>query len=225
MPDLDPQLPWSHSDRRIDIAVVSANQVIRNDLALVLADIPDAEVRQRLNSVTALSAPPYSPAIAVVDLCTHPAARIDATYWALVDPSIQVITICRPDAPPDLPVALRGGVRAFLTRQSGLEELRHAITTVRAGGVHVCAELLPGLIKQTTAIPPEPRNVLAAREIETLQWLAAGLTHSQISDRMGLTEATVSTYVKRIRTKLQVGNKAELTRRAIELGYVTSRTT
>jgi DNA-binding NarL/FixJ family response regulator len=37
---------------------------------------------------------------------------------------------------------------------------------------------------------------------------------------MGLTEATVSTYVKRIRSKLNVGNKADLTRTAIELGLL-----
>jgi ATP/maltotriose-dependent transcriptional regulator MalT len=47
---------------------------------------------------------------------------------------------------------------------------------------------------------------------------AAGLTHRQIARRMMLTEATVSTYVKRIRNKLGVGNKADLTRKAFELG-------
>jgi DNA-binding CsgD family transcriptional regulator len=37
---------------------------------------------------------------------------------------------------------------------------------------------------------------------------------------MGLSQATVNTYAKRIRAKLKVGNKAELTRVAIELGYL-----
>jgi DNA-binding CsgD family transcriptional regulator len=32
---------------------------------------------------------------------------------------------------------------------------------------------------------------------------------------MGISRATVDTYVERIRTKLQVGNKAELTRAAL----------
>ncbi len=32
----------------------------------------------------------------------------------------------------------------------------------------------------------------------------------------------MNTYVKRIRTKLNAGNKAELTRLAIELGYLPS---
>ena len=62
--------------------------------------------------------------------------------------------------------------------------------------------------------------MLAPRESETLGWLAVGLTHRQIAGHMGLTEATVSTYVKRIRSKLQVGNKAELTRMAIGLGLL-----
>jgi DNA-binding CsgD family transcriptional regulator len=57
------------------------------------------------------------------------------------------------------------------------------------------------------------RPVLAPRELETATLLAQGLTHRQISRRMGLTEATVSTYVKRLRAKLNVGNKAELTKK------------
>lgn len=61
---------------------------------------------------------------------------------------------------------------------------------------------------------------LAPRESEALGWLAVGLTHRQIAGHMGLTEATVSTYVKRIRSKLNVGNKADLTRAAIELGLL-----
>jgi DNA-binding CsgD family transcriptional regulator len=34
---------------------------------------------------------------------------------------------------------------------------------------------------------------------------------------MDVTKATVDTYVERIRAKLQLGNKAELTRAAIDL--------
>jgi len=37
---------------------------------------------------------------------------------------------------------------------------------------------------------------------------------------MGLSPATVNTYAKRIRGKLKVSNKAELTRIAIDLGHL-----
>ncbi|MBY8889480.1 LuxR C-terminal-related transcriptional regulator, partial [Streptomyces sp. PTM05] len=47
-----------------------------------------------------------------------------------------------------------------------------------------------------------------------------GLTHSQVARRMSLAETTVNTYVKRIRSKLNLGNKADLTRKAVQLGLL-----
>jgi DNA-binding CsgD family transcriptional regulator len=38
---------------------------------------------------------------------------------------------------------------------------------------------------------------------------------------MGLADGTVSTYVKRLRVKLNAGSKSELIRRGIELGHLT----
>jgi DNA-binding CsgD family transcriptional regulator len=37
---------------------------------------------------------------------------------------------------------------------------------------------------------------------------------------MGLSQATINTYAKRIRAKLNATNKAELTRLAIQLGHL-----
>ena len=68
---------------------------------------------------------------------------------------------------------------------------------------------------------PPPSTPLGRREVEALRLVARGLTHRQIGTRMGLTEETVNTYLKRIRRKLGAHNKALLTRRAIELGYLT----
>jgi DNA-binding NarL/FixJ family response regulator len=56
---------------------------------------------------------------------------------------------------------------------------------------------------------------LSEREEQVLGEIAHGLTHGQIGTRLGLSRHTVDTYVKRIRVKLQIGNKAELTRAAV----------
>ncbi len=58
---------------------------------------------------------------------------------------------------------------------------------------------------------------LSGREQEALSYIAAGFTHAQTATRMGVTKATVDTYVDRIRRKLGLGNKAELTRAALSL--------
>lgn len=89
-----------------------------------------------------------------------------------------------------------------------------------AGGVYVDAVLASRLHTELRRPSAQPTSPLARRELETLRWIAAGLTHGQIARRMDLTEATVSTYVKRIRSKLNVGNKADLTRKAIQLGLL-----
>jgi DNA-binding NarL/FixJ family response regulator len=56
---------------------------------------------------------------------------------------------------------------------------------------------------------------LSPREEQALELIARGFTHAQAARRMGVSKTTVDTYVERIRIKLQVGNKAELTRAAI----------
>lgn len=118
--------------------------------------------------------------------------------------------------------ALRAGAYGCVDRQAGEEELLSAVATVARGGLHVAPGLAVQLhseLRQPAAGAPPS---LGQREAETLRWLAAGLTHRQIARRMGLTEATVSTYVKRIRNKLNVGNKAELTRMAIRFGLLAN---
>lgn len=119
--------------------------------------------------------------------------------------------------------ALAVGAFGCVGRQEDAEVLSRAVETVTHGCLHVA----PGLATcfHTERQPaPEPVPELTPREQEALLWLATGLTHGQIARRMGLTESTISTYVKRIRGKLNVGNKAELTRKAIELGLLSEET-
>ncbi|NUT48713.1 MAG: helix-turn-helix transcriptional regulator [Saccharothrix sp.] len=62
---------------------------------------------------------------------------------------------------------------------------------------------------------PIAGNPLSRREQQVLQHIAEGLTHGQIARQLGISQHTVDTYVKRIRSKLLLGNKADLTRAAL----------
>jgi DNA-binding NarL/FixJ family response regulator len=200
------------------VAVVAASPVFRRGLEQVVAAAPGLVVRHSVESVTTLPCGASAPELVVLALNGRPGQRIDAQYWTLLPRGCRVVALCRPDDPPNLLTALRGGVHALLSREADLAELRTAIDTVCRGGLYISAELF-GAIADQGGTAHQPQR-LGRREIETLRFVAAGLTHRQISRRMGLTESSVSTYVKRIRTKLDAGNKAELTRRAIELGYL-----
>ncbi|GAA3220868.1 helix-turn-helix domain-containing protein [Nonomuraea helvata] len=63
--------------------------------------------------------------------------------------------------------------------------------------------------------PPARHPDLSARENEVLQRVADGLTQQQIARSMGISRHTVDTYLRRVRAKLGLGNKAELTRAAV----------
>ncbi|MFE9968229.1 helix-turn-helix transcriptional regulator [Streptomyces sp. NPDC005525] len=58
---------------------------------------------------------------------------------------------------------------------------------------------------------------LSERERQVLGFIADGLTHAQAARRLGISQHTVDTYVKRIRGKLELGNKAELARAALAM--------
>ncbi|GAA2746002.1 response regulator transcription factor [Kitasatospora cinereorecta] len=133
-----------------------------------------------------------------------------------------VVVVSDFTGPQRLIPTVRAGALGCLTKQVGDREFRQAVQTVAEGGFHVSPVLAPRLLGELNDLGASDPRVLAPRELETVRHLADGLTHGQIARRMGLTEATVSTHVKRIRSKLNVGNKADLTRTAIELGLLRS---
>jgi DNA-binding NarL/FixJ family response regulator len=82
-------------------------------------------------------------------------------------------------------------------------------------GDPTCTDGCPVVPGQRVAESDAAGPALSARESQVLVHVARGLTHGQIATRLGISPHTVDTYVKRIRTKHGIGNKAELTRFAL----------
>jgi DNA-binding NarL/FixJ family response regulator len=59
---------------------------------------------------------------------------------------------------------------------------------------------------------------LTDRETEVLKMVAKGLSYRQIADRLVLSHRTVQNHVQNTLSKLQMHNRVELTRYAIEHG-------
>ncbi|MCF2535698.1 MULTISPECIES: response regulator transcription factor [Streptomyces] len=107
---------------------------------------------------------------------------------------------------------LRAGAIGVIHKSQSGESLVSALRTVTAGD-----QVLPeGHAANCPSERPDPLTLnLSAREEQVLGQISRGLTHGQIATRLGISPHTVDTYVKRIRAKLGVGNKAELTRVAL----------
>ncbi|MGW1838376.1 response regulator transcription factor [Streptomyces sp. BBFR2] len=205
------------------IAIIEHQNLVRHGLERVLSQSPRLEVVAAVERVQDF---PFG-APAPDAILYGPPVHDCATEAELPGQTLARLVACAPvllvsdfNRPHRVLEAVRAGVLGCVTGRVDDEELLRAVDTVVLGGFHLSSTLVPRL--QSELQQPggaEPRS-LARRELEALRLLAEGLTHSQIGRRMGLTEATVSTYVKRIRTKLNVGNKADLTRTAIELGLL-----
>lgn len=107
---------------------------------------------------------------------------------------------------------LRAGATGVISKRETGERIVEAVRAVTCG--------LPVSSGAPDAPPPVQRpdpagQHLSEREEQVLRQISCGLTHGQIATRLGISPHTVDTYVKRIRAKLGVGNKAELTRAAL----------
>ncbi|MFC4078767.1 helix-turn-helix transcriptional regulator [Amycolatopsis samaneae] len=137
--------------------------------------------------------------------------------------SYRVLVVLPEGAAGQVPDLLRAGALGFVGAHCEEQEFFAALAVVARGAVYVAADARQALTAAPApaAVPaPQPASGLTPREREVLCWIANGYTHSQTARRMGLSCATVDTYVKRIRAKLEVRNKAELTRKAMEFGLV-----
>ncbi|CAM3762303.1 response regulator transcription factor [Kibdelosporangium persicum] len=211
-------------DDVIRVAIVDDHPIARYGIEHVLTGTRHIDVVLTAGSVRELAeALPEHTAldVLIVDLYlgTDEPALAAVTELAA---STRVLVMSASGRPADVLGAIRAGASGYITKHSGAELIISTVETVAAGGFLLSAELADviqaELIKHlpaatTPAADSGPR--LSPREEETLRWVAKGFTHAQIGTRMGVSKATVDTYVERIRAKLQVGNKAELTRAAL----------
>jgi DNA-binding NarL/FixJ family response regulator len=135
---------------------------------------------------------------------------------------------------PDLPIlvlsihpanqfarrALSAGASGYLTKDSATSELVGAIEDVRRGRRYVSEAVKATMGSGTRAIATH--ETLSDREYQALRMLGSGRTVSEISEELGLSVKTVSTYRARVLQKLGMRTNAELMRYAMENGLLDS---
>ncbi|MEV4471080.1 response regulator transcription factor [Nonomuraea sp. NPDC049419] len=201
----------------VDIAVIDDHPIARYGVEHVVADAQDLTVVASVGSVAEFTRLLQSGGHADVIILDLYLNGDDAPSLAAVADLVtagRVLIMSTSAKPSDVISAVRAGAAGYLTKRSPADLLISGIRTVAAGGFLLSAELadivhdsLPSLQQK------EPR--LSPREEETLRLIACGLTHGQIATRLGVRKPTVDTYVERIRAKLNLGNKADLTRAAL----------
>ena len=206
----------------IQVAIVDDHPLARRGLAAILADAGDITIAQSTASPVELLETAQRGVVADVVLLDlyHGDDEPCLPILAELRTVAKVLVVSASARPADVLGAIRAGASGYVTKLADPSMLVSAVRTVAAGGFALSSQLAD--ILQSELANPAPANApassespLSPREEEALTLIAKGFTHAQTATRMGVSKATVDTYVERIRAKLQVGNKADLTRAAL----------
>ncbi len=169
-------------------------------------------------------APAARPDVVVLDLQLPDLSGVETIRLLLaVDPAIRVLMLTASAEQRDVLDAVKAGARGYLVKSAGRTVFLDAVART-AAGEPVFTPGLAGLVlaeyRRMSAAPgPSPgRPSLTGRETEILRLVAKGLSYRQIADRLVLSHRTVQNHVQNTLGKLQMHNRVELTRYAIEQG-------
>jgi DNA-binding NarL/FixJ family response regulator len=165
------------------------------------------------------------PDVVLMDLNLGSASGVDATGQItaeLADTRVLVLSASGEHA--DVLEAVKAGASGYLLKSASVEELVEAVTRTAAGDAVFTpglAGLVLGEYRRMAAAPADSKREtpqLTSRETDVLRLVAKGLTARQIADRLVLSHRTVENHVQSTLRKLQLHNRVELARYAIEHG-------
>jgi DNA-binding NarL/FixJ family response regulator len=166
------------------------------------------------------------PDVVVLDLQLPDVSGVEVINGLLsAVPQVKVLMLSASGEQQSVLDAVKAGASGYLLKSAGLAEFLDAVGRTAAGDT-VFTPGLAGLVlgefrrlavePATSEDPAAPK--LTERETEVLRLVAKGLSYRQIAERLVLSHRTVQNHVQNTLGKLQLHNRVELTRYAIEQG-------
>lgn len=159
-----------------------------------------------------------TPDVLVCDL-QMPGRSGVAVTAAVVPTGVRVLVLSASAEQSDVLEAVKAGATGYLLKSASSAELVEAVRRTAAGEA-VFTSGLAGLVlgeyRRTSSDSSAPR--LTERETEVLRLVAKGLTAKQVGERLSLSHRTVENHVQSTLTKLQLHNRSQLVRYALEQG-------
>ncbi|MFF8988507.1 response regulator [Streptomyces sp. NPDC014983] len=144
------------------------------------------------------------------------------------DPGLRVLVLSASGEHADVLEAVKSGATGYLLKSASTGELLDAVRRTAVGDpvfTPGLAGLVLGEYRRLAAEPaPAPDTDepgaprLTERETEVLRLVAKGLSYKQIAERLVISHRTVQNHVQNTLGKLQLHNRVELVRYAIERG-------
>ncbi|SDP75402.1 two component transcriptional regulator, LuxR family [Actinopolyspora xinjiangensis] len=210
----------------ISVMVVDDHPIWRDGVA---RDLTERGFRISATTGDAVSALRISrtvhPDVVLMDLNLGDTSGVEATRQITQEiPGTRVLVLSASGEHADVLEAVKAGASGYLVKSASVDELVDAVRRTAVGDAVFTAGLaglVLGEYRRMAVTPgdsdPEPPR-LTDRETDVLRQVAKGLTARQIANKLVISHRTVENHVQSTLRKLQLHNRVELARYAIEHG-------
>ena len=162
------------------------------------------------------------PDVVVLDLQLPDLAGVEVTRGLVAaNQGIRVLILSASGEHRDVLDSVKAGATGYIVKSASRGELLDAVRRT-GGGDAVFSPGLAGLVLgefRRMAVSQEPDTPrLTEREAEILRMVGTGMSYKQIAERLVLSHRTVQNHVQNTLSKLQLHNRVDLVRYAIEHG-------
>jgi DNA-binding NarL/FixJ family response regulator len=216
------------AEAQVRLLIVDDHPIWRDAVACHLAELGFPVVGTAGTAAQAVRiAAAVRPDVVLLDLNLPDLGGAEVTARLLdAQPQIRVLILSASAEQQDVLDAVTAGASGYVLKSAELSELAAAVAATAAGRAVFTpglAGLVLGEYRRLAAHPDAAADrpavpELTGRETEVLRLVATGLTYPQIAGRLGLSPRTVQNHVQNTLTKLQLNNKAQLVRYALEEG-------
>jgi DNA-binding NarL/FixJ family response regulator len=204
------------------ILIVDDHKVVRDGIRFMLSDEPGIEIVGEADSAEAMFEIIDSEPVDVVllDIRMGGMSGLDALKRIASDyPQVKVLMLSMHDQPGYVRRAVEFGASGYLLKSAGRDEILAAISAVSVGEIYIQSVLMEPLLADVTRVRRESGR-LSPREQQVLQLIANGSENKQIARKLGLSEATVKTYIRGVFERLDVSSRAEAVAVGIRMGVI-----
>lgn len=217
----------NHLRMKIRLLIVDDHQIVIDGIKSLLSGTKNLFIAAHANNgqeaIDILSKTPIDVALMDVEMPVMngwEATKIITTRY----PHTKVIALTTFSEKAIVKKMLAAGASGYILKNINRETLLEAIMTVHNGEQYLSSEISLALMKPSAEeiiiAPKQPASLslLTAREIEVLKCIAAGLSNTEIAEKLFISPKTVKAHRENLMKKLDVHNVVDLVRYAMDNG-------
>jgi two-component system, NarL family, response regulator DevR len=206
----------------IKVLIVDDHAVVRLGLNTLLSDEKDIViVGEAANAVQAMAQIELQkPDVVILDIQIPGKNGIEVCKDIVNQyPNTKVVMLTSHTSDEFITQAIRAGASGYVLKQVGNEELLRAIKAAHAGEMAFDTQTTTQMVQRFKKMEKEAEESvfadLSQREMQVMVLVAEGQSNKEIGSSLNLSEITVRNYVSNILSKLDLRNRIDIARFAI----------